>query len=437
MTVSKLETELAGGIFVRSKFFWLAVLGFAILVGIISCVASDSEGRSSASLPAPILPDENEDYSDYDQSADVIGYDEEPAPEDPGELDIQSNSVFIAERYAGFLTWGYFSHSAVAAPVPFAEASVLDTLTGREISLEEILDIDNIDSTLALLAEALLAYTPEAASYLYMIDENWLSHFILDRNGIRVLLPPSIASWDLGFISILLTYEDLGEAILLKEELGLQEPVRRPMVALTFDDGPSIYTNMILDMLEEHGGRVTFCVLGDRIQYHPDTLRRAVALGSEVIGHSWDHSDLARLNANAITDQITRTTEAIADVIGHPPPTVFRAPYGNTNSRVINTSRELGYSLLHWSVDPQDWHHRDADWIYNSILSRVIDGSIVVLHDVHTTTMEAMERVIPRLIAEGFQLVTASEVIAYFYGELEPGEIYQGLRLPWGVYIER
>jgi len=429
---------------VRSKFFWLAVLGFAILVGIISCVASDSEGRSSASAPAPILPDldEYEDYTDYNsddeyEDTDIEEHEEQPAPPDPGELDMQSDSVFVADRYVGFLTWGYFHHSAVAAPVAFAESSVLDTLTGREINIEEVIDISNLDLALSLLAEALLVYAPESAPYLYMMDESWLSHFILDHDGIRVLLPPGIAPWGLGFTSILLSYEDLGDYILLSAELALHEPRRRPMVALTFDDGPSIYTNMILDVLEEHGGRVTFCVLGNRIQYHPDTLRRAVELGSEVIGHSWDHSDLARLNANAITSQITRTTEAIAEVIGHPPPTIFRAPYGNTNSRVISTSRDLGYSLLHWSVDPQDWQHRDADWIYDFILNRVIDGGIVVLHDVHTTTMEAMVRVIPRLIAEGFQLVTASELIAYFYGDLEPGEIYQGLRLPWGVYVDR
>ena len=418
----------------RSKFFWLAVLGFAILVGVISCVASDTTARGgSGSSPAPILPDVYEDEEHEPEPEEEI----EETPLKPGELDLQSDSVFVAERYVGFLTWGYFTHSAAPAPVAFAESSVLDTLTGNELSIENILDIDKLESALALLAEALLAHAPEAAPYLHMIEKNWLANFVLDHYGLRVLLAPDIAPWDLGFVSVLLSYEDLDDAFLLSIELGLYEPRRRPMVALTFDDGPGPYTDRILDVLEEHGGRATFCVLGNRVHYHPDTLRRAVSLGSEIVGHSWDHADFSRLGAYAITSQITRTTDAITEIIGYPPPTIYRAPFGLTNTRVINTSRDLGYSLLHWSIDPQDWAHRDADWIYDFIINRAIDGSIILLHDIHTSTMEAVERVVPRLIAEGFELVTASEVIAYFYGELEPGETYEGNRLPWGVYVNR
>jgi len=236
---------------------------------------------------------------------------------------------------------------------------------------------------------------------------------------------------DAGFVFADLHYEALGDAFLLAEEMGLREPIRRPMVAFTFDDGPHIYTDMILDMLEEVGGRATFCVLGNRVHLHPDALRRAVAMGSEVIGHSWDHTEMTRLNQNAISSQITRTTEAIEEIIGQPAPPIFRAPFGSLNSRVINTARDLGYSLLHWSLDPQDWYTRCPYAIYDDIMARVTDGSIILLHDIHTSTMEAMARVIPRLVADGFDLVTASEVLAYFYGDLEPGEVYVGIRLPW------
>ena len=415
----------------RNKFFWLGVLALAIVAGIISCVSSDTTGQ--ADIPAPILPDIY-DYPDYDYLYEYE-YQPEPIPvetPDPGQLDLHTDTTFVAGRYAGFLTWGHFHHPAVAGPVAIIESSVLDTYTGDILDIAQILDYENIDKALTLLAGAILTQAPEAAPYLDEIDSTWLTHIVMDNDGLRILLAPDIALWDLGFVSVLISYEDLDESFLLGVELGLVEPPRRPMVALTFDDGPAVYTAMILDMLEAVGGRATFCVLGNRVHHHPDTLRRAVALGSEVVGHSWNHQDFSRLNANAITYQITRTSAAIEEVTGQPPPPIFRAPFGITNSRVINTSRDLGYSLLHWSIDPQDWAHRCPDWIYDNIMTRSIDGAIILLHDIHTTTMEAMERVIPRLVAEGFQLVTASELIAYFYGELEPGEIYQGLRLPWG-----
>ena len=428
----------------RNKYFWLAVLGLSIITGIISCIASDSTGGSD-SVPAAILPEINNDYQDYlddawDRYTEENGYDEympveREYIEEPiyqGELDLQTDNFFVAGRYVGFLAWGYFSHPSVAAPMAIIDSSVLDSYTGEALTLAQILDAEMTNKALTLLADALLAYAPEAESFLYLIGENWLEHFVMDAEGLLVMLSPDIAPWNLGFVSLHISYEDLDDAFLLGVELGLREPPRRPMVALTFDDGPSVYTDFILDLLEEHGGRATFCVLGYRISSRPDVLRRAVELGSEVIGHSWDHPNFTNLNAYAIASQITRTTSAIEEAIGQAPPPIFRAPFGITNSRVINTSRDLGYSLLHWSVDPQDWYSRDTDEIYESIMNRTIDGAIVLLHDIHTATAEAMERVIPRLIEEGFQLVTASELIEYFYGELEPGEVYQGLRLPWG-----
>ena len=443
----KFRAIWVGGHTVRNKFFWLAVLGLSILAGIISCVATDSAGSgSSGSVPASILPENDYQYhldeawDDYYTTQDGNGLSQNPSQEDLdaqlGNLDLQTSNFFIAERYVGFLTWGYFSHPALTAPVAVIESSVLDSYTGEELGMEQVLDIEMIDHALTLLSDALITAYPEAEPFLYLIDETWLSHMILNIDGLDVFFPPDIAPWDLGFINLHISYEDLDDAFLLWVELGLREPPRLPMIALTFDDGPSPYTDLILDLLEEHGGRATFCVLGYRVRYRPGTLLRAVELGSEVVGHSWDHSNFTNLNANAISTQITRTSDAIEEAIGQSPPPIFRAPFGATNTRVINTSRDLGYALLHWSVDPQDWYNRDADHIYENIMARAIDGAIILLHDIHGTTAQAMERVIPRLISEGFQLVTASELIEYFYGEVEAGEIYQGLRLPWGSYVD-
>jgi len=436
---------------VRNKYFWVAILGLSILAGIISCVASDSSG-STGRVPAimPEAPGVNDDYQYYlddvwDRHVYENGYEneEEDTIEDeyitipatmiaPAELDFQTDNFFVARRYVGFLMWGYLSHPTIPEYVAVIDSSVLDSYTGETLLLSHIIDVNMINKALDLLADALVAYAPETEPFLYLIDEAWFDHVVLDTDGLLVMLEPDAAPWDLGFITVHISYEDLGEAFLLGVELGIKEPPRLPMVALTFDDGPSPYTSLILDLLERYGGRATFCVLGYRIASRPDVLRRAVELGSEVVGHSWDHANFTNLNASAIASQITRTSTAIEEAIGIVPPPIFRAPFGITNNRVITTSQELGYSILHWSVDPQDWNYRDADAIYELIMNRTIDGAIVLLHDIHPTTAEAMERVIPRLIEEGFQLVTASELIEYFYGELEPGETYQGLRLPWG-----
>ena len=205
-------------------------------------------------------------------------------------------------------------------------------------------------------------------------------------------------------------------------------PPRAPMIALTFDDGPAQYTDYILDVLEAHGARATFCVLGNRIEARPDTVRRIVSIGSEVIGHSWNHANLTRFCKYTIRWQILEPSAAIAEVVGTPPPPIFRAPYGIIDDNVIYMAEYLGYSILGWTIDPADWRHRDPVHIYNHIINNVVDGSIVLLHDIRPTTAEAMRYVVPSLIEKGFQLVTASELIAYFYGELEPGKVYVGIR---------
>jgi len=407
------------------------VVILVVSVAVISYLVPRNPREAAVDIIPPLGPvyePLEDEYPPYDYEEPDIYEPEEILPPDPGELELANETLFVAGRYASFLTWGYFRHSSVEEDIIVTESLIKDTYTGAVLKIADIIDMENIDKALYLLAGAVLAYAPQAAPYLNMIDAGWFAHLVMDHDSLGVLLTPDIAPWDLGFMYVLLSYEDLDETFLLGVELGLREPPRRPMVSLTFDDGPTPYTDMILDLLEEFGGRATFCVLGYRINRHPEILQRAIAMGSEVVGHSWDHSDFTRLGSQAIASQITRTSAAIEEVIGQSPPPIMRAPFGQLNNNAINTARDLGYSLLHWSVDPQDWYNRDADAIYNGIMRRVTEGSIILLHDIRYPTVEAMRRVIPRLVEDGFQLVTASELIAYHYGEIEPGETYKGFR---------
>jgi len=197
----------------------------------------------------------------------------------------------------------------------------------------------------------------------------------------------------------------------------------RPMIALTFDDGPSRYTLQILDVLVENNSSATFFAVGNRVNMYPQIVERIHNQGSEVAGHSWDHSRLTRLPQDEIRRQILQTHSAIEAITG-PMTKFFRAPFGSYNGTVTQVAEELGFSLIQWSVDPRDWETRNADAIFNAVYERVKDGDIVVLHDLLPTTANAMERLIPSLIARGFQLVTVSDLL-YFRGlEMMPGGVY-------------
>ena len=211
------------------------------------------------------------------------------------------------------------------------------------------------------------------------------------------------------------------------EDIAAELPPRSPrdpnekLIALTFDDGPSRHTQRLLDILAEHNSVATFFVLGDRVWDHRQILQNMIAQGSEAAGHAWHHVDLTRVaERQYIKDQITYTDNAIAAVTGERPPPFFRPPYGHFNDTVRDVARELGVALIHWNINPNDWRYRNADTIYSYIMRNAQNGGIVLLHDIHVTTVDAMERVIPSLIAQGFRLVTVS----YLLRETVPGNIY-------------
>ena len=198
----------------------------------------------------------------------------------------------------------------------------------------------------------------------------------------------------------------------------------KPVVALTFDDGPSEHTSQILNTLQKYGGRVSFFVLGSKIAENKSRILRALHMENEIICHSWDHPDLTKLSGRAIKKQLFDTIAEIARITGKVS-LMFRPPYGYTNSKVEKVARKLGLAVVNWSVDPKDWEIHDAGVIYSSIINEIKSGDIVLCHDTYDSTAEAMSRVIPDLIEKGYQLVTVSELLMYKYGTIEPGRLYE------------
>lgn len=189
----------------------------------------------------------------------------------------------------------------------------------------------------------------------------------------------------------------------------------KPKIALTFDDGPSGYTPRILDILERHNARASFFVVGNIVEAGADTIKRAVAMGSEVISHSWSHCKepyLSQLAPDEIRKELLDTHAAIKGVTGFSS-AMFRPPYGEVSDTLKDVAEELGLSIIMWSVDSWDWKSQNADSVYGEIFSNVSkENSVILCHDVHETTADAMERVIPDLLEE-YELVTVSELMGH------------------------
>lgn len=182
----------------------------------------------------------------------------------------------------------------------------------------------------------------------------------------------------------------------------------KPMVALTYDDGPyTPVTNKILDALEKNNGRATFFVVGSRVSSYSDCVKRAHSLGCEIGNHTYNHKILTGLSKSGIESEINKTDEAVKKVIGITPK-IARAPGGSVNSDV---KKYVKYPLYNWSVDTMDWKTRNKSSTVSAIKSNVKDGSIVLMHDLYDSTGNASAEIIPYLVKNGYQLVTVSELM--------------------------
>jgi len=183
-------------------------------------------------------------------------------------------------------------------------------------------------------------------------------------------------------------------------------------IAMTFDDGPSAtLTPKLLDLLAAHHIKATFFVIGENVAEHPDIVARAAREGHEIANHSWSHPNFAKLSDEAVRRQLWRTDEAIKGATGMRP-TLLRPPYGSITEREKRWIHdEFGYQIVLWDVDPYDWKRPGPAVVRNRILRETRPGSIVLSHDIHPGTIEAMPSTFDALEAKGFKFVTVSELI--------------------------
>ena len=196
-----------------------------------------------------------------------------------------------------------------------------------------------------------------------------------------------------------------------------------PYIALTFDDGPNAtLTPKLLDLLAAHHMKATFFVVGQNAADHPDILRRAVKEGHEIGNHSWSHPNLGKMSDEAVRREVQKTDDAIFAAIGKHP-TLLRPPYGSITARQKHWIHEdFGYRIIIWDVDPLDWKRPGPSVVTSRILKETRAGSIVLAHDIHPPTLEAMPATFDQLDRKGFKSVTVSELLDD--GDAGPAEAY-------------
>lgn len=203
-------------------------------------------------------------------------------------------------------------------------------------------------------------------------------------------------------------------------EGGAELPAGEKYVALTFDDGPrQSTTERLLDGLKERGAKATFFLIGEQIESNAALVTRMAEEGHQIGNHTWSHQRLDGAHPDEAAQEVERTEAALEALLGGGE-YWLRPPYGQ-----VSEEAEFSVPLVKWSVDPRDWESRDTGKVAQAILSHVEPGSIILLHDIYPTSVDAALRVVDRLQAEGYWFVTVEELLWLNGVTPEAGTMYR------------
>lgn len=376
-------------------------------------------------------------------------------PNNRDELNMSFKTYRYNEDIVSFAFDKYTSHEWQANGTNTSTAMTFNLETGNQYELKDVLAGNYLDE-LSKLALAQLKTRPEfndqdkqaalQAGLTAEIDN--FKSFVLEKDEITFLFDQyQLGARDVANQRVSIPLKDLknflkkpfksaDESESSPESDSLPPPANPPsptdisglagkkLVALTFDDGPHpTNTSALLNSLKQEGARATFFVLGTRVDYYPDIVRRAYQEGHQIGSHTRNHKDLTKLSAGDRQYEINSTIASIQKTIGIRP-TTMRPPYGALNQGV---KADAGMPIILWSIDTEDWKYRNANRVYNHVMSHVRDGSIVLMHDIHPTTVQAAARIVPALKAQGYTLVTVDQLILARGGNLNPGTVYSSM----------
>ena len=195
------------------------------------------------------------------------------------------------------------------------------------------------------------------------------------------------------------------------------------LVAITFDDGPGKYTDRLLDILDNNNAHATFFLLGSNIHKYPETLIKMNDNGNDIGLHGYSHSDFTELSIEEINEELDNETKELDDLEIIPDKFV-RPPYGSIDDTI---KEDIDYSFILWSVDTLDWKSKNKDKIIEEVKENIKPGSILLFHDIHETTVDAIEELLPEL-SKDYEFVTVSELYSRNDTKMETNKVYSKIK---------
>lgn len=336
------------------------------------------------------------------------------------ELNIDYKYNVVDNRYINIVLYTFINASKLDHPINEVKTFVYDKQKNKLITIYDLIDNDKIEELLSTLKINIVkkykgCLLLEMLSSKINSNEDYM--FILDDNKIVFYFNPYIiTSGNCGIIDIEVDLNKLNISIVTNKEIKTYENVlkkdkkelssNKKTVAITFDDGPSKYTTKIIDLLNENNSNATFFVLGNKVKDYSDIIIKNIESGNEIGNHSYNHKWLTSLSIEELNFQITKTNDLIKEISGYEC-NLFRPTYGSINKKI---KENIDMNIVLWTVDSNDWKIKNSKTIANNVLNNVKDKDIILFHDTYERTYKALQIIIPKLIEDGYQIVTVSEL---------------------------
>ncbi len=309
------------------------------------------------------------------------------------------------------------------------ESHIFNYETGKEITITELIKEDKIDDFWNKIKELVYLKYPTFIADVISLNNGNNEYFLKDNELVIYYYDYTIDPMPKEDLFLVVNYNEIKDYLnitvdldsnYVNEDGSVINPSKK-LVAITFDDGPGPYTNDLVNILKNNKARATFFMLGNNLEKYRSTVLNVYNNGNEIGYHSYAHQNFKRQSIADIQTEFATSNDILKSITG----TGFslvRPPYGSINSEI---KEALDVSFILWNVDTEDWRHKDVDYLLNYTLENVGDGYIILFHDIHKTSVEAIEKILPYLYVEGYQVVSVSELAENFGTTLESHKVYR------------
>lgn len=294
------------------------------------------------------------------------------------------------------------------------ESALFDYETGKNITIDTLIKSDKKEDFSKKITELLYLKYPKFIADVLNKNDKTNVYFMKDNELIIYYYDYEITPAPKEDLYLIVNYNEIKNYLNITVDLDSEysnengsiiNPAKK-QIAITFDDGPGAYTDRLSKLLEENHAHSTFFMLGKNMSYYKDVILKLYQNGNEIGYHSYAHKNFLRQEISDIQKEFNESNEILKSIIGEGI-TLTRPPYGSINNEI---KESLDTTFILWNIDTEDWRHKDVKYLTDYVMNHVFEGAIILFHDIHKTSVDTIEKLLPLLYVEGYQLVTVSDL---------------------------